>query len=271
MDNRELNARVIARGKELFAVVAGEKPSLFNKSAWIGKVMEWSMQNEQFKIRMFRFVDVFPSLTTGKLLTDHIREYFGTEDDMPPAFATGARIAGMFGPLGGAVLNKVISFNIKKMARQFIVGDNTKEAVKNIEKLRKDGFAAVVDVLGESTLTDEEAQNYVNTYFEVLESLEKEQRGWKGLPGKEGDPDLDWGHAPPINVSVKPTALFSLANPQDFEGSVEEMLRQMRRICAKVVELNGFLCIDKASRETSCSVHCGAWTPSCRPHELVRP
>lgn len=243
MDN-QLNARIISRGKELFAVVAGEKPSLFNKSAWIGKVMDWSMQNEHFKIRMFRFIDVFPSLVTGKLLTDHIREYFGTEDDMPPAFATGARIAGIFGPLGGAVLNRVISFNIRKMARQFIVGENTKEAVKNIRKLRRDGFAAVVDVLGEATLSDEEAEGYINTYLEVLESLEKEQQEWKGLPGKGGDTDLDWGHAPKINVSVKPTALFALANPQDFEGSVEAMLKQMRRICARVIELKGFLCID---------------------------
>ncbi len=247
MDNTMLDARIINRGKEFFATVSGEKPSIFNKGAWMGKVMDWSMQNEQFKVQMFRFVDAFPSLTTGKLLTDHIREYFGEEKDMPPVLQTGAKMAGMLGSLGGAVLNKVISANIQEMARQFIVGENTKEAVKNIEKLRKDGFAAVVDVLGEATLTDEEAEQYVRTYLEVLESLKKEQQGWKGLPGTGGAADLDWGHAPRVNVAVKPTALFALANPQDFEGSVEAMLKQMRRICDKVVELNGFLCIDMES------------------------
>ncbi len=247
MENTALNAKIINRGKEFFVTVAGEKPSLFNKGAWMGKVMDWSMQNEQFKIQMFRFVDAFPSLTTGKLLTDHIREYFGEEKDMPPVLQTGAKMAGMLGSLGGAVLNKVISANIQEMARQFIVGENTKEAVKNMEKLRKDGFAAVVDVLGEATLTEKEAEEYVGTYLEVLESLKKEQQGWKGLPGRGGDPDLDWGHAPKVNVAVKPTALFALANPQDFEGSVEAMLKQMRRICAKVVELKGFLCIDMES------------------------
>jgi len=247
MENRSLNTKIIDRGKAFFSTVAGEKPSLFNKGAWMGKVMDWSMQNEQFKIQMFRFVDAFPSLTTGKLLTDHIREYFGEEKDMPPVLQTGAKMAGLLGSLGGAVLNKVISANIQEMARQFIVGENTREAVKNIEKLRKEGFAAVVDVLGEATLTAEEAEEYVGTYLEVLESLKKEQQGWKGLPGAGGNPDLDWGHAPRVNIAVKPTALFALANPQDFEGSVESMLKQMRRITAKVVEMGGFLCIDMES------------------------
>jgi RHH-type proline utilization regulon transcriptional repressor/proline dehydrogenase/delta 1-pyrroline-5-carboxylate dehydrogenase len=247
MENRELDAKIINRGKAFFSTVAGEKPSLFNKGAWMGKVMDWSMQNEQFKIQMFRFVDAFPSLTTGKLLTNHIREYFGEEKDMPPVLQTGARMAGMLGSLGGAVLNKVISANIQEMARQFIVGENTKEAVKNIERLRKEGFAAVVDVLGEATLTEEEAEVYVGTYLDVLECLKKEQQGWKGLPGTGGDTALDWGHAPRVNIAVKPTALYALANPQDFEGSVTAMLKQLRRIAAKTVEINGFLCIDMES------------------------
>lgn len=242
-----LNTRIVGRGKEFFASISGEKPSLFNKGAWMGKVMDWSMQNEQFKIQMFRFVDAFPSLTTSKLLTEHIREYFGEEKDMPPVLSTGAKMAGMLGSLGGAVLNKVISANIQEMARQFIVGENTREAVKNMEKLRKDGFAAVVDVLGEATLSEEEAEAYVGTYLELLDALKDEQKGWKGLAGHGGDPGLDWGHAPKVNIAVKPTALFCLANPQDFEGSVEAILRRMRLICARVVELGGFLCIDMES------------------------
>jgi len=64
------------------------------------------MRNEQFKIQMFRFVDVFPSLTTSRLLTEHIREYFGREQEMPPFMATGAKVAGMLGSFGGAVLKR---------------------------------------------------------------------------------------------------------------------------------------------------------------------
>jgi RHH-type transcriptional regulator, proline utilization regulon repressor / proline dehydrogenase / delta 1-pyrroline-5-carboxylate dehydrogenase len=241
------NEKIIVRGKEFFGSIQGEKPSLFNKGAWMGKVMDWSMQNESFKVQMFRFVDVFPTLTNGRLLTEHIREYFGDEKDMPPVLSLGAKAAGMLGSLGGAVLNKAISSNIQEMARQFIVGETTKEAVKNLEKLRKEGFAAVVDVLGEATLSEEEAEVYVATYLELLDALKKEQAGWKGLPGKGGDRNLDWGDAPKINVAVKPTALFCLANPQDFDGSVVAILERMRRIFVKVMELGGFLCIDMES------------------------
>uniref|UniRef100_A0A831UFC9 L-glutamate gamma-semialdehyde dehydrogenase n=1 Tax=Geobacter metallireducens TaxID=28232 RepID=A0A831UFC9_GEOME len=247
MLNSELNTKIVNRGKEFFGSISGEKPSLFNKGAWMGKAMDWSMKNEQFKIQMFRFVDVFPSLTTSRLLTEHIREYFGNEQEMPAFMATGAKVAGMLGSFGGAVLNKVLTSNIEEMARQFIVGETTREAVKNLEKLRKDGFAAVVDVLGEATLSEEEAEAYTSTYLELLEALQKEQGSWKGLPGRGGDPNLDWGHAPKVNVAVKPTALFCLANPQDFEGSVVAILNRMRRIFQKVMELNGFLCIDMES------------------------
>ncbi|RII28392.1 MAG: L-glutamate gamma-semialdehyde dehydrogenase [Geobacter sp.] len=244
---RELNSRVVARGRELFSAISGEKPSLFDQGAWMGKVLNWCMQNEQFKTQLFRFVDVFPALSDSKLLTEHIREYFGDELEMPAVMSAGARMAGVLGPLGGEVLNKVLTAKITEMARQFIAGETTKETVNTLANLRKEGFAAVMDVLGEATLSEKEAEEYTTTYLELLDALNKEQAEWPGLPGNNGDPNLDWGHAPKVSVAVKPTALYCLANPQDFEGSVVAILNRMRRIMEKVVELNGFLCIDMES------------------------
>ncbi|MFA7403906.1 MAG: proline dehydrogenase family protein [Pelobacteraceae bacterium] len=247
MQTEERNARIIARGKALFASIAGEKPTLFNTSSWTGKIMEWSMRNEQFKIQLFRFVDVFPSLKTSEQLTGHIREYFGSEQDMPPVLSSGARMAGMFGTLGGSLLAKLISANIHEMAGQFIIGEQVGAAVRQLGKIRRDGFAAVVDVLGEATLSDEEAEAYIATYQVLLGALEHEQQRWECLRGGVGDPELDWGGSPKVNVSVKPTAIFCMANPQDFEGSVQAILKGIRRICARVVALKGFLCIDMES------------------------
>jgi RHH-type proline utilization regulon transcriptional repressor/proline dehydrogenase/delta 1-pyrroline-5-carboxylate dehydrogenase len=247
MGNTELNQKIISRGKDIFNAIHGEKPSLFNKAAWMGKIMDWAMQNERFKVQMFRFVDVFPALTTNKLLTDHIREYFGDEKDMPSVLSWGAKTSGMLGSVGGLVLNKALSVNIQEMAKQFIVGETTKETVKNIGKLRNDGFASVIDVLGEATLTENEAESYVNTYLELIDKLHEVQHDWNPLGTKEKNPSLDWGSTPKINIAVKPTALYCLANPHDFEGSVQAILDRMRRICKKVVEVNGFLCIDMES------------------------
>jgi RHH-type proline utilization regulon transcriptional repressor/proline dehydrogenase/delta 1-pyrroline-5-carboxylate dehydrogenase len=50
-----------------------------------------------------------------------------------------------------------------------------------------------------------------------------------------------------VNIAVKPTALFCLANPQDFEGSVQAIFVRMERIFVKTMTLKGFLCIDMES------------------------
>ena len=247
MQPAELNARIIARGTALFSSIAGEKPSLFSTSSWTGRVVDWSMRNEPFKIQLFRFVDVFPSLTTSTQLIDHIRAYFGEERDMPQVLSSGARMAGMFGSLGGALLGKLISANIHEMARQFILGEHAGEALTQLVNMRRDGYGAVVDVLGEATLSEDEAEAYIGTYLELLEALEREQRQWRCLPGEGGNPELDWGDSPKVGVSVKPTALYCQADPRDFEGSVQGILNGLRRICARVVALNGFLCIDMES------------------------
>ncbi|UFS70440.1 L-glutamate gamma-semialdehyde dehydrogenase [Geomonas sp. RF6] len=247
MNDSELNSRIISRGKEIFSVIAGEKPSLFDKGAWVGKVMDWCMKNEAFKVRMFRFVDVYPTLSTGKLLASHVREYFGDAKDVPAFLSTGAKVAGKLGSLGGVVLDRILSGNIEEMARHFIIGENTGEALRTLARLRKEGFAAVVDVLGEATVSDKEAEQYLETYLELLAVFRSELERWKSLPGGGGEPHLDWGHAPKVNLSVKPSALYGLASPQDFEGSVQQILSRLRRLMQEAVPLNAFVCIDMES------------------------
>lgn len=246
MDNRDLNDHIVARGTELFARIAGKKPSLFDRETWTGKIMDLAMRNEEFKVQLFRFVDVFPSLATSKQVTDHLREYFGAGEHLPPVLATGARALGMLGTFGGTMLNKALTANIEKMARQFIIGAKTGDALRTIGALRSAGFAAVVDVLGEATLTEDEEEAYIATYLQLLDELATAQESWPSLPGT-GAADLDWGHAAKIQIAVKPSALYALANPQDFEGSVQAICRGLERIYRRVLAVGGFLCIDMES------------------------
>nr|WP_243361749.1 L-glutamate gamma-semialdehyde dehydrogenase [Fundidesulfovibrio terrae] len=233
-----------ARGKAFFASIRGEAPSIFNKGFWTGKVMDWAMQNEDFKVQLFRFVDVLPYLSSADALQRHIEEYFtgGQAGDIPPVLKWGAEKSGILGGLAAKVMGKAIRSNIEGMARQFIVGETTKEAVKNLVKIRKDGFAFTVDLLGEATVSEEEAQAYRDGYLEVLEAIAREQGSWKPLGGAGGD--LDWGYAPKVNVSIKPSALYSQSKPVDFEGTVEGILEKMRPIYRAVKAMGGALCID---------------------------
>ncbi|MCA1945435.1 MAG: proline dehydrogenase family protein [Desulfovibrio sp.] len=243
MDPRTLEPAVIARGKEFFASISGEAPSIFDKGWWTGKVMDWSMKHEDFKVKMFRFVDVIPAIHDTDSLVRHIKEYFQDGcGELPPVMSAGLKGASLAGSLGLGLMAKGIRSNIEKMGRQFIVGQDAKEAVSSIEKLRKDGFAFVIDSLGEATMSEEEADEHLEDHLKLLDVLGAAQKKWKPL-GDAGN-DLDWGHAPKVNLAVKPTAFYSQATPKDFDGSVQGMLKRLLPMALKIKEIGGFLCID---------------------------
>ena len=238
-----LDPSIITRGREFFSSISGESPSVFNKGWWTGKVMDWAMKNEDFKVQMFRFVDVLPCLSTSESLSRHIEEYFAGEDsNIPDVLKWGATKTKFGGGLVAKVLNKTIRSNIESMARQFIIGQEAREAVKGIKKLRKDGFAFVLDLLGEATVSEVESDAYRDGYLEVLEAIHKELDKWAPLPGGEGE--LDWGNAPKVNVAVKPSAFYSQSKPVDLEGTVDGMVRSIEPVYRKVMEMGGFMCID---------------------------
>ena len=246
VDISSLDPRIIARGREFFSSISGESPSVFNKGWWTGKVMDWAMQNEDFKVQMFRFVDVLPYLNTSESLSRHIEEYFaGDDSNIPDVLKWGATKTKIGGGLVAKVLNKTIRSNIESMARQFIIGQVSKEAVKGIKKLRKDGFAFVLDLLGEATVSEVESDAYRDGYLEVLEAINKELGKWKPLDN--GADDLDWGHAPKVNVAVKPSAFYSQSKPVDQEGTVAGMMSRIEPIYKKTMEMGGFMCIDMES------------------------
>jgi RHH-type proline utilization regulon transcriptional repressor/proline dehydrogenase/delta 1-pyrroline-5-carboxylate dehydrogenase len=247
MNRDQLEANILARGKELFVIAGNEKPSIFRKDWWTGKVMDWSMSHEDFKVQLFRFIDVLPYLTTEEMLHRHIREYFSEGENIPAVLKLGAKSAGIGGRLGMKVLGKTIRKNLESMALQFIIGNTIPKTVKNLKKLRNEGFAFTLDILGEATVSEKEADLYVDSYMRLLEGLEQTQSDWPALG--TNDSNLDWGHAPRINISVKPSALYSQANPADFEGTVGHILDRLRPVYRKVIQLGGFMCIDTEMRK----------------------
>jgi RHH-type proline utilization regulon transcriptional repressor/proline dehydrogenase/delta 1-pyrroline-5-carboxylate dehydrogenase len=246
MSTPELERKIIERGKEFFEAISGEAPSIFNKGWWTGKVMDWSMKDEDFKVSLFRFVDVLPCLHTSESLNRHIHEYFATESgDMPPVMKLGLKGAGVVGKLGGNFMAKAISKNIERMGRQFIIGQDAKEAVKNLHKLRKDGFAFTIDILGEATVSEAESEARMQEHLDLLESLAEVRKKFTPLGDASGE--LDWGGEPIINLSVKLTAFYSQSKPRDFEGTVNGILRRLIPVYRRVVEMGGAMCIDMES------------------------
>ena len=246
MNQDELDNRILDRGRQFFAAIGDERPSLFNKSAWTGKIMDACMQDEHFKVQLFRFIDVLPYLTTGDAFSRHLDEYFGHEESLPAVLKWGLKGLGWGGSFAQAAVSAAMRKNLAMLARDFIVGATAPETVARLQTLRDQGFAFTVDVLGEATISEREADEYAAGYQQLLSALGQAQRAWPALGG-QGD-GFDWGQAPRINVSVKPSALFSLADPADTEGSVQGMLARLKPLYRTVVALGGFLCLDTEMR-----------------------
>lgn len=58
-------------------------------------------------------------------------------------------------------------------AKRFIAGEDLDTALKNINKLYKNGFLSTIDVLGENTRNAEQAENAKNEYIDLLKAIEQ--------------------------------------------------------------------------------------------------
>ncbi len=245
MEDQGLNEKIISTGRELFRATEGQKPSFFDQERLIGKMMAGPMGRPEFRAALLRFVDVFPSLTSSRLVTQYIEEYFGDERGGMPGFVRrSARLAGYGGPLSAFFLNRFARYAIRKLAGQFIVGETSRDAIRSLAKLREEGLAFSVDILGEAVISEEESEAYTNANIALLEALDGAQGGWPPLGACTGEGKLDWNQAPKVSVSIKASSLYPQTRPEDFEGSVNGILRRLRRVYEKVIDVGGSLCID---------------------------
>ena len=150
------------KGRQIFQNLENDSQSIFNKDWWYGRIMEWSMKNEDFKTRMFRFVDVLPYLSSSSEVARHLKEYFAEGDnELPKVFEMGMGLSSLApGILAGAVKK-----NVTQMAKMFITGESPQESVSILKKQRKNGIGFTVDLLGEVTLSEKEAQSYQAQYI----------------------------------------------------------------------------------------------------------
>ncbi|MEM9444044.1 MAG: proline dehydrogenase family protein [Verrucomicrobiota bacterium] len=245
-----LESAIYRRGKKIFDTIRDQTPSLFDTSTWNGKLMDWSMQNESFKVQLLRFVDVFPSLKNSKQLVRHIQEYFDIEDStIPKPVKWGSRISNFGGAIGGKIISIAMENQMKSMSRQFIIGETIEPSIRRLSSLRDHGYTFIVDVLGEATVNEQEAETYMQTYLALLTNLHKQENKWLSLPSGSSPASLDYGYSPKVHIAVKATALYSQCHAIDFENSVQAILKRMECIFEQAIKTNAFMCLDMESYE----------------------
>jgi RHH-type proline utilization regulon transcriptional repressor/proline dehydrogenase/delta 1-pyrroline-5-carboxylate dehydrogenase len=235
---KSLQSEIEQRGARIFELVDKHPDLLFSKAGFYQRMMELSMRDERFKVQMFRFVDVLPSLRNSDEIVKHLEEYFaGVRDGFAPAIQTGARVARVAPWISGFILRR----NVSGMARQFVAGRNCEDVMKTLRKRRAQKIGFTVDLLGEAVLSEKEADEYAARCLDLLECLARETRGWTD-PLEENSELF-----PVVNLSVKTSALYSQMNPADPTDAIAHLASKLLPILRGARELGAFINFDMES------------------------
>ncbi len=191
--------------------------------------MAFAMRDENFKVKLFRFVDLLPALKEDALIAKMLNEYFSEFEDAPLILRQGIKRISGNGILTH-IAAEIIRAAVKSLAGQFILGGDIVEAAVPLEEIRKKGFSFSIDLLGEEVLGSKEEMHYTARYLELLVQLGKMAMAWQDVPLLDRD---DMGPIPRFDISIKASSLYSQLDPADWQGSVNSAKARLGPIIDK--------------------------------------
>jgi proline dehydrogenase len=209
------------------------------------RAMELASQDAELRAALFRFVDVTPACRSLDDLARHLTGYLEEVDERPPPIEAAMRMSGT--RPGRAALGAAAAAGVRHMAHRFIVGESPRAALRTIRHLWEHGAAVSLDLLGEATVTEAEADRYAARCMDALETLSEAAPSWPARPVLEAD---SLGPLPRVNVSVKVSALTPLLRPEAPEVGREDAARRMLPLLRRAKELGAHLHIDMESVDT---------------------
>jgi proline dehydrogenase len=209
------------------------------------KAMDLAAQDAELRAALFRFVDVTPACRNLDDLARHLTAYLGEVDERPPPLEAAMRMSAT--KPGRAALGAAAATGVRRMAHRFIVGETPAAAVRAIGRLWDHGAAVSLDLLGEATVTQAEADRYAERCMDALETLAAAAPDWPERPALEAD---SLGPLPRVNLSVKVSALSPLLRPEAPDVGREDAARRMRPLLVRASELGAHLHIDMESVDT---------------------
>jgi RHH-type proline utilization regulon transcriptional repressor/proline dehydrogenase/delta 1-pyrroline-5-carboxylate dehydrogenase len=239
--NLSLDERTKQYGRDIFARLDRQGPLPFTR-AWLDeKLMSLGMHDPVLKVQLFRFVDTLPYLREPEEVSRHLREYLDeAEAQLPRWVRWGMKLIPQGGLLG-RLLAFIAQSGARQMARKFIAGSNVAEAIDAVRRLRQRRLAFTIDLLGEATITEVEADHVQKQYLELLAGLTREVNRWPEEPIIDRD---DRGPIPRVNVSVKLSALYSQFDPIDPEGTARAVCARLRPILTLAQQTGAFVNFD---------------------------
>jgi RHH-type proline utilization regulon transcriptional repressor/proline dehydrogenase/delta 1-pyrroline-5-carboxylate dehydrogenase len=228
-------------GRELWDRLEHHAPSIFERQWWDDRILAWAMADESVKVQMFRFIDVLPTLRTREAITRHLQEYFEEVNEHLPRAARMALEVSHPDSVLGRALAIATRRNALRMAKRFIAGTEPAEVLQTVAKLRKQGFAFTLDLLGEAITSEEEADAYLAAYQRLITELTPLVAGWVDNATLDRDAT---GSVPRVNLSLKLSALYSQFNPIDPNGTAAGVGLRLRPLLRSARQHGAYLHID---------------------------
>lgn len=234
-DFDRLENRVREIGRRIYTEIEREIPSFFDRKRWLGHIMELAMRDESFKIALFKYIDVLPSLKNDELVVRLLAEYFAEEAAVPAIIRRGLERLSRKKTLP-AVAARIVKTGVETLARQFIAGRNPEDAWGAFCRLWEEDVVPSIDLLGEVVVSEREARDYTERYLRLIHFLSL--RG--GRTPRHGNPD----ERPRPDVSLKISSFYSQLDPMDWEGSMEGVKAGLRPIFKKAEETGAAVTFD---------------------------
>jgi RHH-type transcriptional regulator, proline utilization regulon repressor / proline dehydrogenase / delta 1-pyrroline-5-carboxylate dehydrogenase len=204
------------------------------------------MHNLDFKTQLFRFIDMLPSVADDQRVVSLAQEYFGSLASQAFGLGWGLKALAATG-MGARLSGHAIRAQVEQMARTFIAGSSVTDAIPALKGLWTEGKAWSVDLLGEATISDQEADRYRDRCLQALDALAEAARSWDPMPLLEHD---HLGQVPRVQLSLKVSALSPHLDPIDPDGSFESVGRRLRPLVDMALRIPASLIFDMEQAET---------------------
>lgn len=208
---------------------------------WDDKLLGWAMSNPNLRVQLFRLIDCLPSLRSKPEIARHLQEYLADKTVELPAALKGLLNFANADSMPGQLAATTLSTAVETLAHKYIAGENLKQVLKTIERLRKDKMGFTVDLLGEAVITEAEAQSYLDRYLDLMTQLTEASKSWSKvdlIDTAEGE------ELPRVQVSVKLTAFYSQFDPLDAVGSQKRVTERIRVLLRRAKELGAAVHFD---------------------------
>jgi RHH-type proline utilization regulon transcriptional repressor/proline dehydrogenase/delta 1-pyrroline-5-carboxylate dehydrogenase len=224
-------------GRAIFASLGSRQPAPYEGRYWNNLLMGWSMHYPDFKVNLFRLVDVLPTLRTSAEIAHHVTEYLG-----PPLERIHPSLSWAVGLSRSLLLRGLTAFfvrcGVRQMASMFIAGDTPETALSTLKQLRREKFAFTVDLLGEFCVCESEALQYQRRYLDALSVFGRELTNSHQIIANH------LGEASPVCISVKLSALYSQTGVLNFNRSVEVLSDRLSEIVQHARHSNALMYVD---------------------------